>query len=85
MKIKMTPELIEKAVRIFQTAKKGIILTGQGLSRQELRALEREGTVRMQPTRLGNRKGTGQVHNAWHINPSFGRVDGDKTQVLKRG
>lgn len=82
MKTKVTPELIEKAVRIFSTAKKGIILTGQGLSRQELRALEREGTVRKQPAKL---KGLGVVINAWHINPSFGNLYGEKTKVLKRG
>ena len=75
MKIKVTPELIEKAIYIFKTSKKGIILIGQGLSRQELRALEREGTVRKQPAKL---KGTGQVHNAWQINPSFGNIGGDR-------
>ena len=82
MKIKVTPELIEKAVKIFQAAKKGIILTGQGLSRQELRALEREGTVRKQPAKL---KGSGIVINAWHINPSFGNIHGQGIKVLKRG
>ena len=79
MKIKVTPELIEKAIGIFNTAKKGMILTGQGLSRQELRALEREGTVRKQPTRL---KGSGTLHHAWQINPSFGRIDGHGIKVL---
>ena len=82
MKIKVTPELIEKALRIFQTAKKGIILTGQGLSRQELRALEREGTVRSQPAKL---KKSGSVRIAWHINPSFGNINGQGIKVLKRG
>jgi len=82
MKIKVTPELIEKAVRIFQIAKKGVILTGQGLTRQELRALEREGTVRKQPTKL---KKSGALHYAWHINPSFGNIDGQGIKVLKRG
>ncbi len=80
MKIKVTPELIDKAVAVFN--RNSMILTGQGLSRQELRALEREGTVRIKPARM---KKSGAVHNAWQINPSFGRVDGDRTQVLKRG
>ena len=86
MKIKVTPELIEKAVAVFN--RKSVILTGQGLSRQELRALEREGTVRKQPAfrKQPNRlQGSGIVHNSWRINPSFGRVDGDRIKVLKRG
>lgn len=82
MKIKVTPELIEKAVKIFMATKNGILLTGQGLSRKELRALEREGTVRKKPTTL---KGSGQVHNAWQINPSFGKINGQGIKVLKRG
>lgn len=75
MKIKVTPELIEKAAYIFKTSKKGIILTGEGLSRQELRALEREGTIRKQPARL---KESGSVRLAWQINPSFGNIGGDR-------
>lgn len=82
MKIKVTPKLIEKAIRIFQATRNGIILTGQGLSRQELRALEREGTVRKQTSRL---KKSGAVHNAWQINPSFGKIDGKGIKVLSRG
>ena len=80
MKVKVTPELIEKAARIFQV--NSMILTGQGLSRQELRALEREGTVRRVPAKL---RKSGAVHHAWRINPSFGRVDGQGIKVLKRG
>ena len=80
MKVKVTPELIEKATKIFQF--KSMILTGQGLSRQELRALEREGTVSRKPSRL---KKSGAVHNAWHINPSFGNINGQGIKVLKRG
>lgn len=79
MKVKVTPELIEKATKIFQA--KSMILTGQGLNRQELRALEREGTVRRKTARL---KKSGSVHNAWHINPSFGNLYGKETKVLKR-
>ncbi len=80
MKIKVTPELIEKTVAVFN--KESMILTGQGLTRQELRALEREGTVRRVPAKL---RKSGAVHHAWRINPSFGRIDGHRTQVLKRG
>ena len=39
------PELIEKAKRVFAEAPEESILTGQGLSRKELRALERAGVV----------------------------------------
>jgi len=80
MKIKVTPDLIEKAAFVFKTVKNGVILTGQGLSRQELRALEREGTVRMERARL---KKSGSVHNAWHINPSFGKISEQGIKDLK--
>ena len=80
MKIKVTEELLDKALTVFN--RNSVILTGQGLSRQELRALEREGTVRKQQSRL---KKSGAIHHAWRINPSFGRVDGDRIKVLKRG
>ncbi|MCK5127915.1 MAG: hypothetical protein KAR42_16780 [candidate division Zixibacteria bacterium] len=82
MKIKVTPELIEKATRIFKTAKNGIIFTGRGLTRQELRALERDGMIKRKSARF---KKSGSTINAWHINPSFGNLYGKKTQVLKSG
>ncbi len=80
MKIKITPELMDKALTIFN--RKSVILTGEGLNRQELRALEREGTVRKRRSR---KKDWPTVINAWHINPSFGKTDGDRIKVLKRG
>jgi len=45
-KIRVTPELIEKARGVFERAKQKAIPTGEGLSRGELRALERRGKVR---------------------------------------
>jgi len=45
-KIRVTPELEEKARGVFERAKKQAIQTGDGLSRGELRALERKGKVR---------------------------------------
>lgn len=78
MKIKVNDELIEKAARIFQI--NSMILTGQGLSRQELRALEREGTVRRVPAKL---RKSGAVHHAWRINPSFGKISEQGIKDLK--
>lgn len=44
--IKVTPELIEKAKKVFEKADKKGIIINEGLSRKELRALERKGKVR---------------------------------------
>jgi len=45
-KIKLD-EIIEKAVKVFRNLKgKKTILTGEGLTRKELRILERKGLVR---------------------------------------
>lgn len=48
-KIKLD-ELIKKAREVFVAAKKKTILTNEGLTRTELRALERVGLVRKMPT-----------------------------------
>lgn len=54
-KIKLD-ETIEKAVKIFRDLRgKKTILTGEGLTRTELRILERKGLVRKMPT-YGTRK-----------------------------
>jgi len=49
-KIRVTPELVEKAKKIFEEVfektKKKTIIANKGLSRGELRALERKGYVR---------------------------------------
>jgi len=45
-KVKVDNELIERAREIFKKAGGRGILTNEGLSRKELRALEREGFVR---------------------------------------
>jgi len=42
-------ELIKKAKEVFKAAKKKTILTGGGLTRTELRLLERRGLVRKMP------------------------------------
>lgn len=55
MKVRVTPELIAKAGKVFSEVKKGTIRTNEGLTRSELRALERKGIVRKMPT-YGSRK-----------------------------
>ncbi len=45
-KARITPALIIKAGKAFGEVKTGTIKTGEGLSRGELRALERAGYVR---------------------------------------
>jgi len=47
-KIKLD-ELIKKAKEVFKVAKKKTILTGEGLTRTELRLLERRGFVKKMP------------------------------------
>ena len=44
-KIRVTPELIEKAKKAFKKAERSGIRSGEGLTRQELKALERKGCV----------------------------------------
>ena len=47
MKRNNLDEIIEKAIKIFRNLKdKKTILTGEGLTRKELRILERKGLVR---------------------------------------
>lgn len=45
-KIRVTPELVEEARKAFAKAEKKSIISGKGLSRGELKALERAGYVR---------------------------------------
>lgn len=54
-KIRITSELIEKAECVFADAEGAMIATGAGLSRQELRALEKKGLVEKMPI-FGDRK-----------------------------
>lgn len=56
MKRNKLDEIIERAVKIFRNLKdKKTILTGEGLTRKELRMLERKGLVRKMPI-YGKRK-----------------------------
>lgn len=50
-KIKVTPELVKKAEEVFARSEKQMIVAGKGLTRQELRALERQGVVERIPIR----------------------------------
>ncbi len=50
MKMNKLDEIIEKAVKVFRNLKgKKTILTNEGLTRTELRILERKGLVRKMP------------------------------------
>jgi hypothetical protein len=60
--MKITKGLIEKTERAF--AGKDMILTGQGLGRNELRALERHGIVE---SRLFKHKENGTIIRGWHL------------------
>lgn len=66
-KIKLTKELIEKAALVFRE-NKGKIVTGQGLSRKELRVLWRAKIINM---RYRKYKKTGQLICEWIYNPSI--------------
>jgi len=59
-KVKVTQELIDTARSVFKKANKKAILTGEGLTRAQLRALEREGYVRKMST-FGRSKWAGQA------------------------
>ena len=66
-KIRVTPELIEEARAVFKKANKKAILTNDGLTGGQLRALERKGYVRKMST-FGRSKYAGQtgaLHYAW--------------------
>ena len=64
MKIRVTKDLVKKAVWLFSAVKGGAILTNQGLSRSELRALERKEIVFSQ---LMKNKDTGQIVQSWRL------------------
>lgn len=66
-KIRVTSELIKKAKEVFKRAEGKAIVANKGLSRNELRALERAGKVRKMTT-FGERKwadNTGTQGYAW--------------------
>lgn len=68
----ISEELSRKANVIFAQAKNSTILTGWGLSRKELRKLEREGLIEKQ---LMKHKETGQVIYQWKpVSPAEGLV-----------
>ena len=50
-KIRVTDDLRKKAEGVFAKAEKTMIVAGKGLTRQELRALERKGVVEKMATR----------------------------------
>lgn len=54
-KVKLSQELIDKAGWVFAGAAYGITMAGRGLSRRELRALERGGIVEKQLWPYGSR------------------------------
>ena len=58
-KIRVTSELIEEARAVFKKANKKAILTNEGLTGGQLRALERKGYVRKMST-FGRSKWAGQ-------------------------
>ncbi len=59
-------ELATRAERLFGAAKGGVLLTGQGLARHELRRLERQGIVVRQ---LMKHKKSGALIHAWVLTP----------------
>ena len=59
-KIRVDLDLIAKAINVFQGAGKKTIMTNEGLTRQELRALERKGLVVKRIT-YGKRKFTDSI------------------------
>ena len=68
-KVRVTPELIEKAKKVFADAKekkKETIKAGEGLSRTELRALKRAGIVESLPV-FARRKYTDTVPTTSYV------------------
>lgn len=65
-KIRVTPELMEKAKKAFKKAERSSIISGEGLTRQELRALERKGCVRKMII-FGNTKYSDQTGSRSYI------------------
>jgi len=55
MKIKVNEQFIERARKVFKDADKGTIKTGEGLTRNELRALENRRLVKKRKV-FGKRK-----------------------------
>ena len=58
-KVRVTQELIDTAKAVFKNAKKKNIISGEGLTHGQLRALERKGYVRKMST-FGRSKWAGQ-------------------------
>lgn len=65
-KIRVAPELIEKAKKAFEKAEKKGITSEEGLTRRELRALERKGCVRKM-TIFGDTKYSDQTGSRSYI------------------
>lgn len=59
---RLTDATLKKAEMLFSQSRDGRVLTGHGLSRRELRLMERAGLVTKQ---LMKHKETGQVIFAW--------------------
>ena len=72
MKIRVTKDLVKRAVWLFSAVKGEAILTNQGLTRNELRALERKEIVFSQ---LMKNKDTGQIVLSWRL--AHGQLLGD--------
>ena len=70
-KIRVTPELTEQAKKVFNG--KAAIHAGEGLNRQELRALERKGFVRKVPTYVRSPfvGGGSTIKYIWKLNEEF--------------
>lgn len=69
IKNQISDELMNKLERAIKESKNGMILTGQsGLSRKELRQLERAKIIKSQPAKL---KGLGFWIMAWSMYPSI--------------
>jgi len=59
---RLTDATIKKAEMLFKNSRDGRVLTGYGLSRRELKLMEREGLIEKQ---LMKHKETGQMIYAW--------------------
>jgi len=66
-KIKVNEALLTKAVTVFENAGSQVIMTGEGLTRQELRVLERANLVIKRTTHKARKytDSTSQMIYAW--------------------
>lgn len=63
-KVKLTQSLVDRIEHIIHASKNGLILTDQGLSRKELRALERHGIIE---SKLFKHRKKGQIIRGWSL------------------